>query len=115
MYIEDPQLGPWANKQLRSFRKGELHPEQKRMPNEIGFVFNRKGMTYEDIWSLQFKKLRGYYGKHGHCKWFSVLDHSIFFLNTPLTPNLPVSLNCSQCAADFEGRPISGQLGPLSA
>jgi hypothetical protein len=42
-------------------------------------------------WNAQFEKLGEFKEKHGHCEWFSVLDHFINFLSTP-TNTPPVSL-----------------------
>jgi hypothetical protein len=91
-------LGEWVNTQRKSFRKGKMHPERKRMLNEIGLDFNandkaneRKwmGLTFEKKWNLQFKKLQDYYEKHGHCELFWDDDRFTFILNTPTnTPSV---------------------------
>jgi hypothetical protein len=60
-YQEDPKLGRWVTRQRTFFRKCKLDHERKRMLDEIGFEFNRKGSA----WNLQFEKLREYYEKHG--------------------------------------------------
>jgi hypothetical protein len=38
-------------------------------------------------WNLQYKKLRDYHVKHGHCEWFLAFDRLTFILNT--TTNTP--------------------------
>jgi hypothetical protein len=79
-YKEDPSLGIWVRTQRALFKAGTLDQERKRTIDEIGFDFNPKGL--EDIWNLQFKKLRDYYEKHGHCELFWPVDRFVFLLNT---------------------------------
>jgi hypothetical protein len=94
-YEEEPKLGDWVNNQRSCFKNGKMDPERKRRLDEIGFDFNPKEKTNEENWNLQFKKLRGYYGKHGHCELFWAVDRFTFILNTP-TNTPPVSLPALQ-------------------
>jgi hypothetical protein len=48
------------------------------MLDEIGFAFTPTSDNVNE-WNLQFKKLRDYYGKHGHCEiCCAVLDRFTF-------------------------------------
>jgi hypothetical protein len=69
-YTENPKLGKWVHFQRTRFKNGKMDPERTQKLEEIGFDFNPKGMTNEDIWDLQFNQLREYNEKHGHCELF---------------------------------------------
>jgi hypothetical protein len=86
-----------------------MDPERKAKLDEIGFDFNPKGNAKEN-WNLQFKKLRDYYEKHGHCKFFGLSTIVTSSSIPPLTLHLHLSLNCSQYAIKERGRPITGHL-----
>jgi hypothetical protein len=82
-YKEDPSLGSWVERQRAFFKTGKIVAERKAKLDEIGFDFNPTGMANKHIWNLQFKKLQDYYGKHGHCEFFSTVDCFTFILSTP--------------------------------
>jgi hypothetical protein len=87
-YKEDFPLGTWVSTQRSYFKKGIMDQERKRRLDEIGFEFNVKN---EDIWNLQFKKLRDYYEKNGHCELFWAVDRFIFVLATPTNTSISLS------------------------
>jgi hypothetical protein len=72
-YKDDSPLAEWINKQRTYFKHGKMDPERKRRLDEIGFDFKHKDKANE-IWNLQVKKLRDFYGKHGHCELFWAVD-----------------------------------------
>jgi hypothetical protein len=53
-----------------------MDQERKRMLDEIGFYL-------EDKWTLQFKKLRVYYEKHGHCELLWAVDRFTLIFEYP--------------------------------
>jgi hypothetical protein len=61
-------LGTWVDTQRAVFKKGRMNFERKAKLDKIGFEFSVKDKTNEKNWNLQFKKLQGYQGKHGHCE-----------------------------------------------
>jgi hypothetical protein len=67
-YKEDPALGDWVNLQRVVFKKSRMKPERTAKLNKIGFDFK----PHKENWNLQFKKLRDYYEKHGHCELFGL-------------------------------------------
>jgi hypothetical protein len=57
---------------------------RKRRLDEIGFAFKpTNNKAKDEKWNLQFKKLRDYYGIHGHCELRRAVDRFIFVLATP--------------------------------
>jgi hypothetical protein len=90
-YSLDPQLGRWVGTQRAVFKKGRMDFERKAKLDEIGFEFSGQDKANKGNWNLQFKKLQGFYGKHGHCELFWAVDIFTFILNT-LTNNLSSSL-----------------------
>jgi hypothetical protein len=82
-YSLDPRLGEWVKWQRAVFKQGRMDFERKVKLDEIGFEFSVMDKANEEKWNMQFKKLQEYYGKHGHCELFWVVDRFIFILNTP--------------------------------
>jgi hypothetical protein len=83
--------------QRACFELGNMDPGRKRRLDDIGFDFtlNLRDKVNEEKWSLQFKKLRDYYVKHGHCELVWDVDRFTIILNT-LTNTPPVSLPALQ-------------------
>jgi hypothetical protein len=79
--IIDPQLGTWVDTQRCIFQKGRMDFERKEKLDKIGFEFSVKNKENEEKWDLQFKKLRDYYGKHGHCELFWAVDCRPIYFN----------------------------------
>jgi hypothetical protein len=88
-YKEDPSLGRWVKRQRFRFKNGIMDEEQKRMLMRIGFEFNLLDKVNEAFWNLQFKKMRDYYERHGHCELFWAVDCFTFLFNIPTnTPSV---------------------------
>jgi hypothetical protein len=51
-----------------------MDQERKTRLEELGFDFSLKEKANEEIWNLQFQKLREYYEIHGHCELFWAVD-----------------------------------------
>jgi hypothetical protein len=103
-YKEDPKLANWISTQRTFFKNGRMILERQRMLYEIGFDFNPKDNANEEKWSLQFKRLRDYYGKHGHCELCWAVDRFTFILNTPTnTPTVSLPLTCRSSATKVQG------------
>jgi hypothetical protein len=106
-------MGEWVSRQRLIFKAGRMDQERKRMLDEIGFTFKppTREKSAEENWNWQFKKLRDYYGKHGHCELLWAVDRFTFILNTPTdTPHvfLPaLHLHCS-ATEEVQGRPNTG-------
>jgi hypothetical protein len=81
-------LSQWVRTQRKSFRKGEMYPERKRMLNEIGFVFKFKDNANKGNWDLQFNKLQDYCEKYGHSELSWDIDRFIFIVN--IATNTPI-------------------------
>jgi hypothetical protein len=90
-YEEDPKLDAWINNQRLIFKTGKMDSERERRLGEIGFEFNVKDKAKEETWNLQFKRLRDYSEKYGHCELFWAVDRFTFILNNPLTLLLYIS------------------------
>jgi hypothetical protein len=92
-YEEDPPLGMWVQTQRTRFKNGKMDQERTQKLGDIGFEFvhEDRAKANEDIWGFQFKKLREYYEKHGHCELLWPVDCYTFLLNAP-TNTPPVSL-----------------------
>jgi hypothetical protein len=56
--------------------------ERKEKLNELKFDFYPMDKKKE-YWNSQFKKLRCFFGKHGHCELFWAVDRFAVILNTP--------------------------------
>jgi hypothetical protein len=89
-YKEDPSLGIWVDSQRTVFKTGKMDLERKMRLDEICFDFAPKENTNEENWNLQFKRLRDYYGKHGHCELLGAVGCFTFILHIP-TNTTPAS------------------------
>jgi hypothetical protein len=78
-FKEDPSLSGWVETQRNLFKNGIMNQERKARLEEIGFIF----FALNNIWNLQFKKLRHFYVKHGHCELIWAVDCFTFIWNTP--------------------------------
>lgn len=62
-WIENPNLGDWAQKQRVAKNRGTLKEDRVRRLVEIGFVWNPK----EEDWEEMFKALQEFKQTHGNC------------------------------------------------
>ena len=61
---EDPALWKWVSAQRGRRKRGELYPEQIRLLDELGFIWDWRSL----IWVQWYRKLEAYKARHGDCR-----------------------------------------------
>jgi hypothetical protein len=88
---------PMAGTDEDAFRRGIGSPldETSNISDSVDGIVDQGGVIFgrrDAQWSIMFKKLQGYYGRHGHCELFWDVHRFAFILNTPTnTTTSPVS------------------------
>jgi superfamily II DNA or RNA helicase len=65
---EDRSLWSWVSTQRHRRKQGAAFPEQIRLLDELGFIWDWQSLKADQNWMESYRKLEAYKAEHGNCR-----------------------------------------------